>query len=107
MNLELVNKIRNLDVQTTIKLTRIIDKMGIKDEIVSISVESGNPEEDNRELAQKLFSIIISKLYLVENDLYEFIAEYKGISIDEAKKVNIITLVKELFQTDGAVDFLA
>lgn len=107
MNLELVNKIKKLDAQTAIKITRLIDKMGIKDEIVNISVETDNPEQDNIELSKKLFSIVISKLYLIEDELYEFISEYKGISIEEAKKVNIIELLKDIFSADGAVDFLA
>lgn len=107
MNLELVNKIKKLDAQTAIKITRLIDKMGIRDELVNISVETDNPEQDNLELSKKLFSIIISKLYLIENELYEFISEYKNITIEEAKKENIIELVKEIFNVDGAVDFLA
>lgn len=107
MNLELVNKIKKLDAQTAIKITRLIDKMGIKDEIVNISVETDNPEQDNIELSKKLFSIVISKLYLIEDELYEFISEYKDISIEEAKKVNIIELLKDIFSADGAVDFLA
>ena len=54
-----------------------------------------------------IFSIVISKLYLAENELYEFIAQYKNISVEEAKKVNVIELIKEIFKTEGAADFLA
>ena len=104
---ELAKKIKNLDVQTAIKLTQIVDKMGIKDEIVALDIETGNSENDNQELAKKLFSIVISKLYLAENELYEFIAQYKNISVEEAKKVNVIELIKEIFKTEGAADFLA
>lgn len=104
---ELAKKIKNLDVQTAIKLTQIVDKMGIKDEIVALDIETGNSEHDNQELAKKLFSIVISKLYLAENELYEFIAQYKNISVEEAKKVNVIELIKEIFKTEGAADFLA
>ena len=90
---ELAKKIKNLDVQTAIKLTQIVDKMGIREEIVALDIETGNSEQDNQELAKKLFSIVISKLYLAENELYEFIAQYKNISVEEAKKVNVIELI--------------
>ena len=103
----LATKLKKLDAETLIKVTMFIDKMGIRDEIVNISVDSGNQEQDEKELAKRLFSIVISKLYLVEKEIYEFIAEYKNISIEEAKKSNIISIVREIFDVDGAIDFLA
>ena len=79
-----------LTPKTLIKLSMIIDKMGIADEIANID------KETNEEVGKALISIIISKIYKAENEIYEWISEVKGISVDEAKDVDFVQLISDL-----------
>lgn len=76
------------------KLSLIIDKMGIKDEIASID------KPTNEEVGKALFSLILSKLYKAEKEVYEWLAEVKGISVEEASELDLIQLFEEFKASD-------
>lgn len=72
-----------------IRLSLIIDKMGIAKEIADID------KKTNEEVGKTLFAIIFSKLYKVEKEVYEWIAEVKDISVEEAANLDLIQLFEE------------
>lgn len=90
-----------MNTQSLIKLSAIIDKMGISKELVSID------KATNEEVGKEIIALVISNLYKAENEVYEFIANFKGITVEEAKLLNIIDLLKELTSTEGIKDFLS
>ena len=84
-----------------IKLSKIVDKLEIKNELTSIKGES------NEEIAEKLLALIITNLYKAEQEIYEFIAVYKGITVEEAENEDIIKLLTDIFDIKGMKDFLS
>ena len=89
-----------MNTQSLIKLSAIVDKMGIAKALVSID------KATNEEVGKEIISLILSNLHKAEDEVYEFIASYKGITIEEAKLVNIVSLLKELTSAEGIKDFL-
>lgn len=83
-----------------IKLSKIIDKIEIKDALVSIE------EDDTKEVAKRILSLLISNLYKAEKEIYEFVADYKGITIEEAENEDIIKLLTDVLDVDRIKDFL-
>lgn len=95
-----------METQYVMLLSEIIDKMDIKDDLINIEINTGDKKNDNVEIAKQILSIIISKIYKAKDEIYKFISEYKQISIDEAKKTDIIKFIKEdLGQIKGISDF--
>nr|DAL10374.1 MAG TPA_asm: hypothetical protein [Caudoviricetes sp.] len=103
MNLD---KIKKLTTETVITLSLIIDKMEIRDELKNLEINTGNEEQDNKELGKSLILLIISKLYKAKEEIYQLISEYKSISIEEAKNVEIMPVLKEILGIEDLVDFL-
>lgn len=83
-----------------IKLSLIMDKMGIASEISKIEGET------NEEIAKKILGILISKIYRAEDEIYELISEFKNISLDDAKEVDIIPIIQELIVNTDVKSFL-
>ena len=73
-----------METRVLIKLSLIIDKMGIKNDLVNIEGKS------NEEVGKELIGILIANLHKAENEIYDFIAMYKGITAEEAQTANII-----------------
>ena len=90
-----------MSTELTIKLSCIIDKMQIKDEIIKIDAKT------EKEVGNIVITLIICNLHKAADDVYEFVAMYKGISIEEAKKANVIEILKEVVNNPGVKDFLA
>lgn len=90
-----------MNAKLLMKISLIIDKMGIANDIMSIDKSS------NEEVGKALIALIISKIYKAEEEVYEVIAEYKNISIEEAKKTEIIPILKELLKLKDVKDFLS
>ena len=90
-----------MNAQLLMKISLIIDKMGIANDIMSIDKSS------NEEVGKALIGLIISKMYKAENEVYEVIAEYKGLTIEEAKKAEIIPILKDLLKLKEVKDFLS
>ena len=104
MNLE---KFKGISTEMAIIMSAIVDKMEIGQELKEMEVNTGDEKKDREELGKQLIVLIISKLYKAKEEVYELIALYKGITIEEAKTAEIIPIIKELFGVDGAVDFLS
>lgn len=83
-----------------IKLSLIMDKMEIASEISKIEGET------NEEIAKKILGILISKIYRAEDEIYELISEFKNISLDDAKEVDIIPIIQELIVNTDVKSFL-
>lgn len=90
-----------MTTELVLKLSAIIDKMGIAKELVTIDKAS------NEEVGKEIVALLISNLHKAADEVYDFIANYKGITTEEAKKVNVIDLFKELTSTEGIKDFLS
>ena len=106
MNIDLL-KTKGLSTETLMNLSAIIDKMEIGQDLKNMVVETGDEEKDKEEIGKQLIVLLITKLHKAKNEVYEFISEYKEISIEEAKKVNAIEVIKEVLAVDGTTDFLS
>jgi len=74
-------------------ISAMIDKMDL-----DISDIKG---KDQKEVGTKLLTILVKRLYKAEDEVYRLIAEYKGITIEEAAKCDFIAVVKELVADTG------
>ena len=83
-----------------IKLSLIIDKMGIADDIKKID------KPTNEEVGKELIMLLITNLHKAENEIYEFIASYKEITKEEAENIDVVPLFKEILNIEGMKDFL-
>lgn len=83
-----------------IKLSLIIDKMGIADDIKKID------KPTDEEVGKELIMLLITNLHKAENEIYQFIADYKDISKEEAEELDVIPLFKEILNIEGMKDFL-
>ena len=106
MNIDLL-KTKGLSTETLMNLSAIIDKMEIGQDLKNMVVETGNEEKDKEEIGKQLIVLLITKLHKAKEEVYNFISEYKGISVEEAKKVNAIEVIKEVLAVDGTTDFLS
>lgn len=87
-----------METQVFIKLSVMIDKMG-----VDLGAIQG---KTNEETGLKIVSLLIQNIHKAEQELYELISLKKGISVEEAKKENVIIFIKDLMKLDGMSDFL-
>ncbi len=106
MNLD-INKIKGLNAETIICLSAMIDKMEITEQLKDLNIETGDDKKDNEELGKQLIILLISKLYKAKDEVYQLIASYKQCDIEEAKKVDIVPVIKEILGIDGVTDFLS
>lgn len=89
-----------MKTKVLIKLSLIIDKMGIAKDIKNID------KETNEEVGKELITLLITNLHKAEKEIYEFIADYKKITKEEAEEVDVIPIFKELLKIEGMKDFL-
>lgn len=61
-----------------IMLSEIVDKMDIKEELKSMEINTGNEEKDNEELGKQLIALMITRIYKCKNEIYAFVASYRG-----------------------------
>lgn len=95
-----------LDTKTLCKMSLIINKMGIASLILDLNVETGDEKKDNKELVKRLIMLIIENLYKAEDEMNELISTLKGVSIEDAKELDIIPIIKELFDNEKLKTFL-
>jgi predicted peroxiredoxin len=79
-----------------IKLSAIIDKLELK--II-------DPKATKEQIGADLMMQIISKAHKAEQEIYAFVAEIKGISPEEAEKVDLIGFIKEIAADAGVINF--
>lgn len=102
-----IKNIKSLNTEMIMHLSACIDKMEIGQELRKMEVNTGDSKKDNEELSKQLLILIISKIYKAKDEIYEMIADYKGITVEEAKKVEIIPIIQEILGIEGIQDFLS
>ena len=90
-----------MSVEMLMKLSFIISKMGISEDLSKIETST------NEELGKAVLALAIGNLYKADNEVYELVAAYKNVNIDEAKKLDIIPMIKELVNSEYIKPFLA
>ena len=85
-----------LTLKQGLKLSAIIDKLDIK-----ISNPNGKPEEIGADLMMQ----IISKAHKAEKEIYAFVAEIRGITPQEAEKIDLVQFIKEMASDAGVLNF--
>lgn len=116
-----------LSTESLIKLTSIIDKMGISNSLKELD------KPTNEELGTEILVLFMTNLYKAENEVYDFVISYLDLfeepivdetienydevyqrkyennykqALEKAKKENFIDIVKKLLQITGMSDFL-
>ncbi len=85
-----------LTLKQGIKLSAIIDKLELK---------ITDPNATQEQIGADLMMQIISKAHKAEPEIYAFVAEIKGISPEEAEKVDLVQFIKELVSDAGVRSF--
>ena len=117
-------------------LSEILDKMEITEELKSLEVNTGDEKKDQEELGKQLITLLITRIYKCKNEVYKFIATYKGYypeelefnsedteeikkdktnkyelackeAIKKAKNEDVIAILKEVSKLPGLSDFLS
>lgn len=103
-----------LTIDSICLLSSIIDKIEINDKFINEMLQLGKTakgkgkefEESLKEqIGIKVMLKISSKLHLVKEELIDFISNYKDITKEEAKKANVVDIVKELMNDKDFVSF--
>ena len=109
-----------LTIETVPQLFKIISKIDAKpiiEKLKNLDVwddskidENGNPViEIDREkvgvLAFEIITDITPQLGKIGGDIPEFIAIYKSISVEEAKRLDLAEVINELINDEGIVNF--
>ncbi len=102
-----IKKVNTLTTETIMLLSACIDKMDIAEELKNLEINTGDSNKDNEELGKQLIILIITKMHRAKEEFYELIANFKNITVEEAKKLNIIPVVQEILGIEGTVDFLS
>ena len=117
----------SISTEMLIKLTSIIDKMNIAEELKKMD------KETTEELGTELIVLFITNLHKAEKEMYDFVICYKDlykepeidINLDnydelynracqenyknaliQAKKYDFIAIMKDLLKIEGMTDFL-
>ncbi len=85
-----------LTLKQGLKLSAIIDKLDLK---------ITDPKASQEQIGADLMMQIISKAHKAEKEIYAFVAEAKGITPQEAEKVDLVQFVKEIASDAGVVNF--
>lgn len=103
-----------LTIDSICLISSIIDKIEIDDKFINEMIELGrtakekskeNAEKIQMQIGMKMVIKLGKKLHEVRDDLVKFVANYKEISEEEAKKVDIKDIVKELISDKDFVSF--
>lgn len=85
-----------LTLKQGLKLSAIIDKLDLK---------ITDPKASQEQIGADLIMQIISKAHKAEKEIYAFVAEAKGITPQEAEKIDLIQFIKEIASDAGVVNF--
>ena len=103
-----------LTIDSICLLSSIIDKINIDngfiDEMIKIGqTAKGRKKEEQEEIDKKIGIKIAlklgSKLHEVRDEIVSFIANYKEITKEEAEKIDIIEIFKELMNDENFMSF--
>jgi len=85
-----------LTLKQGLKLSAIIDKLDLK---------ITDPKASQEQIGADMMMQIISKAHKAEKEIYAFVAETRGITPQEAEKVDLVQFVKEIASDAGVVNF--
>ena len=85
-----------LTLKQGLKLSAIIDKLDLK---------IADPKADAEKIGSDLLMQIVAKAHKAEQEIYAFVAEVKGITPQEAEKVDLIGFIKEIAADAGVINF--
>mgnify|MGYP001203999687 CR=1 FL=1 len=85
-----------LTLKQGLKLSAIIDKLDLK---------ITDPKASQEQIGADLMMQIISKAHKAEKEIYAFVAEIKGITPQEAEKVDLVQFIKEIASDTGVMNF--
>ena len=85
-----------LTLKQGLKLSAIIDKLDLK---------IADPKADAEKIGSDLLMQIVAKAHKAEQEIYAFVAEVKGITPQEAEKVDLVQFIKEMASDTGVVNF--
>jgi hypothetical protein len=86
-----------MNIKQGLKLSAIVDKMDIKIE---------NPNATSEEVGANLMLMFIKKAYKAEKEIYNFIADLKNISVEDAENQDLAKFLNELFGDAEMLGFL-
>lgn len=85
-----------LTLKQGMKLSAIVDKMGLK---------ITDPKASAEQLGADLVMQFVSKAHKAEQEIYAFVAETKGCSIKEAEQVNLVEFIQGLLGDPAVASF--
>lgn len=85
-----------LTMKQGLKLSAIIDKLDLK---------ITDPKASADKVGADLMMQIVAKAHKAEQEIYAFVAEIKGITPQEAEKVDLIGFTKEIASDTGVINF--
>lgn len=103
-----------LTIDSICLISSIIDKMEIDSKFINEMISLGKTgkgktkefkEELQKQIGMKIVLKIGSKIYLTKDELIEFVANYKDITKEEAKKIDITDIIKDLIKDKDFVSF--
>ena len=103
-----------LTIDSICLISSIVDKINIDDKFINEMLEIGKTANgqsevvvDNikKKIGMKIAVKIGSKLHEVRNEFIKFVATYKEISEEEAIKINVIDIIKELMEDKDFTSF--
>ena len=104
-----------LTIDSICLISSILDKVKLDDNFINemflVGKEAkGKNDEEIKMIQNKIGMKVImklgSQLHNVRDELIKFIANYKEITEEEAAKVNVIDIIKELMNDESFTSFL-
>ena len=114
MNWRRLNNMK-LTIDSICLISSILDKIKIDDKVINdmflIGKEAKGKEKQDIDMIKNKIGMNImlklgSKLHEVRDELVKFVAVYKEITEDEAAKVDMIEIIKELISDEDFTSFL-
>lgn len=76
-----------MTIKQGMKLSAIIDKLDLRIE---------NPKGDPEKVGADLLTQLVRKAYKAEKEICAFIADIKGITVQDAEKIDLMEFIKEV-----------
>ena len=83
----------------------LLHRLDIKELMDDIGSVDMSEEGATEKLGKMIIYKIIDNLEVCSDDLVKLVAAYKGVTFEEALKLDMIETVRELFSEEGFTDF--
>ena len=91
------------------QLSRIVDKMGLSEDIKDIVAETQKKNVDESSLGYKIIIALGRKLHMAEADVMTLLADISGKpkkDIEDQSPKETFGMIRELLSEEGVLDFL-